>query len=147
MVVAALVVVAAVHLHDTVRFFPNYLFQGAQYGERFIGEFYGPAVMHKQDRTDTDRRIDELITANPDARILMGDKNVFQRSGERFVRFSRRDPAQSYEFAIVDRVSATHLRFPQRDDYNAYLAAHYTVVWSYEFPTGKWAYRILQLRR
>lgn len=146
-VVAVLVGAAAAHVHDTIRFFPNYLFHGAQYGERFIGEFYGPAVMHKQDRTDTDRHINELIAARPDVRILMGDENVFQRSGEHFVRFSRRDPAQSYEFAIVDRLYATHLRFPQREDYNAYLEANYNVVWSYDFPTEQWAYRILQLRR
>src|ERR1043165_1869143 len=37
-------------LYDVVRFFPNYLFYGAQYGERMGGEVYGPAVMHDQDK-------------------------------------------------------------------------------------------------
>lgn len=140
----ALVVLLGAHVHDTVRFFPNYLFYGAQHGDRFIGEFYGPAVMHKQDRTDTDRHIDDLIAGNPDVRILMADKNVFERNGEHFIRFSDRDPSRDYEFALVDRVYATHLRSPGRDDYNAFLAANYTVVWSHGFPTQKWAYRILQ---
>ena len=37
--VAAIAACFAIQLYDVVRFFPNYLFYGSQYGDRFIGEF------------------------------------------------------------------------------------------------------------
>ena len=126
--------------------FPNYLFHGAQYGSRFIGEFYGPAVFHAQDRAAIDRQLDAMVAADPGVRVLVADNNAFQRTVDHFVPFTQRDPATVYQFAVVDRLYATHFRFPERDDYNAFLARHYNVVRSHQFPTDKWAYRILQVR-
>lgn len=146
LLLGALVVLVSVQVFDVARFFPNYLFYGAQYGERFIGEFYGPAVMHKQDRQSIDHQIDAIIAADVDARVLMADHNAFERASVQFVAFSRRDPSRSYEYALVDRVFATHLRYPGRDEYNDFVARHYTVIASHDFPTQKWAYRILRLR-
>ncbi len=143
---SALVAFGAVQLYDTHRFFPNYLFHGAQYGTRFIGEFYGPAVFHAQDREGIDLHLDAIVAADPGVRILMADNNAFQRTDEHFVSFTRRDPGRTYEFAVVDRLYATHFRFRERDEYNAFLARHYTVVHTHYFPTQKWAYRILRVR-
>lgn len=144
--IAALVAFGGLQLVDAGRFFPNYLFHGAQYGSRFVGEFYGPAVFHAQDRAAIDRQLDAMVTADPGVRVLMADNNAFQRTDEHFVPFTRRDPVATYRFAVVDRLYATHFRFAERDEYNAFLARHYSVVRSHQFPTGKWAYRILQER-
>lgn len=137
-------VLLAVQIIDTVRFFPNYLFHGAQYGQRFIGEFYGPAVLHAQDRDEIDRAINDLVLADSSARFLMADNNAFGRSGPSFVPFTRRNPSRSYEYALVDRLYATHFRFPERDEYNSFLAEHYVPLVTHEFPLHEWAYRILK---
>jgi 4-amino-4-deoxy-L-arabinose transferase-like glycosyltransferase len=59
-VMIAFAVCLAMQLFDVVRFFPHYLFYGSQYGERFIGEFYGPAVMHAQGRMPVMLEIDRI---------------------------------------------------------------------------------------
>jgi hypothetical protein len=142
--IAGLVCIAfAVQLYDVVRFFPNYLFHGAQYGERFIGEFYGPAVIHGQGRDPVWREIDAILAREPDARFLMADNNALERD---FTPFTERDPNAVYEYALVDRLYATHFAFPERDAYNAFLAAHYEPVFTTEFPTRKWVYRIMRRR-
>jgi hypothetical protein len=142
--IAAIAICFAIQLYDVIRFFPNYLFYGAQYGDRFIGEFYGPAVMHGQDRGPINAYIDKLIARDPNVKILVAD-NALDRPGPNFVPFTKRDPAVRYEYAVVDRLFATHVRFPERDAYNAYLAANYVEEYTYYFPTHKWMYRVMKL--
>ncbi len=145
---AASVVVGLVvlQLYDTQRFFPNYLFYGAQYGEAFIGEFYGPAVLHKQGRAEIDADIAALVAAQPEARILMADNNGFEVKGDHFVPFTRRDPAETYEFALADRLHTTHLHHAERDAYVELLRRDYRVYRSLDYPLDEWAYRIYELR-
>jgi len=142
--IAAIVLCFAIQLYDVIRFFPNYLFYGAQYGDRFIGEFYGPAVMHGQDRGPINAYIDMLIARDPNVKILVADNNALERPEANFVPFTKRDPAARYEYAFVDRLFATHVRFPERDAYNAYVAAHYVDDYTYYFPTKVWMYRVLK---
>jgi hypothetical protein len=142
--IAAIAICFAIQLYDVIRFFPNYLFYGAQYGDRFIGEFYGPAVMHGQDRGPVNAHIDTLIARDPNVKILVADNNALERPGPNFVPFTQRDPAVRYEYAVVDRLFATHVHFPERDAYNAYLAANYVEEYTYYFPTHKWMYRVLR---
>jgi MFS family permease len=144
--VAAIAVCFAIQLYDVVRFFPNYLFYGSQYGDRFIGEFYGPAVMHAQDRGPLNVYLDQLLAHDPTIKILVADHNVLERPEANFVLFSKRDPATRYDYAFVDRLCAVHFRFPERDAYNAYLAVHYIPIYSYEFPPHVWMYRVLRRR-
>jgi hypothetical protein len=144
--IAAVAICFAIQLYDVIRFFPNYLFYGAQYGDRFIGEFYGPAVMHGQDRGPVNAYIDALIARDPNVKILVADHNALERPEANFVPFTKRDPAVRYEYAFVDRLYATHVRFPERDAYNAYLAANYGEEYTYWFPTGKWMYRVMKHR-
>jgi hypothetical protein len=132
-----------VQVYDVVRFFPNYLFYGAQYGSRFIGEFYGPAVIHAQGRDEVLRVIDAMP---PSTLFLVADHNIVERTEARYVPFTRRDPHVRYEYALVDRLYATHFAFPERDAYNAYLAAHCRPVFTSAFPTGEWIYRIERCR-
>ncbi|HEV7570322.1 MAG TPA: glycosyltransferase family 39 protein [Thermoanaerobaculia bacterium] len=143
--IAAIAICFAVQIYDVIRFFPNYLFYGAQYGDRFIGEFYGPAVMHAQDRGPVNAYIDTLIARNLNVKILVADHNALERPEANFVPFTKRDPAVRYEYAFVDRLFATHLRFPERDAYNAYVRAHYAGDYTYYFPTHKWMYRVMKL--
>ncbi|HEV7486904.1 MAG TPA: glycosyltransferase family 39 protein [Thermoanaerobaculia bacterium] len=146
LLIAAIAICFAVQIYDVVRFFPNYLFYGAQYGDRFIGEFYGPAVMHGQDRGPVNAYIDTLIARHPNVKILVADHNALERPEANFVPFTKRDPAVRYEYAFVDRLFATHVRFPERDAYNAYLAANHGEEYTYYFPTHKWMYRVVRLR-
>ena len=136
----------AVQIFDTVRFFPNYLFYGAQYGERFIGEFYGPAVLHAQGREEAWRFIEAIRVRDPKAAILVADNNMFDAAAPAFVPFTQRDPNVRYPYALVDRLYATHFHFPERDAYNAFLASHYKPAHTTEFPTGVWVYRVMELK-
>jgi hypothetical protein len=139
--VAGLVFVAQVY--SVLLFFPNFLFYGAQYGERFIGEFYGPAVIHAQGRDDALRVIDSM----PESTVfLVADNNIFERTGPRYVPFTKRDPHVRYQYALVDRLYGTHFAFPERDAFNAYLAAHCTPVYTSSFPPEVWIYRIERCR-
>ncbi len=144
--VAGIALCFAIQFYDVVRFFPNYLFYGSQYGERFIGEFYGPAVMHAQDRGPVNGFIDTLLAHDATVKILVADNNALERPEPNFVPFSKRDPAVRYEYAFSDRLFAVHFHFPERDAFNAYLAANYVEVYSYAFPPNVWMYRVLKRR-
>jgi len=144
--IAAIVLCSAIQIYDVIRFFPNYLFYGAQYGDRFLGEFYGPAVMHGQDRGPINAYIDTLIARDPNVKILVADNNALERPEANFVPFTKRDPAVRYEYAFVDRLFATHVRFPERDGYNGYLAGHYVEEYTYYFPGHTWMYRVIKHR-
>jgi hypothetical protein len=144
--VAAIAVCFVIQLYDVVRFFPNFLFYGSQYGDRFIGEFYGPAVMHAQDRGPVNEYIDRLVAQKPGVKILVADHNALERPEANFVPFSKREPAVRYDYAFTDRLFATHFRFPERDSYNAYLVANYVPAYNYEFPPHVWMYRVLRHR-
>jgi hypothetical protein len=144
--VAAIIVCFAIQLYDVIRFFPNYLFYGSQYGDRFIGEFYGPAVMHAQDRGPVNAYIDRILARDPSVKILVADHNALERPEPNFVPFTKRDPSFRYEYAFIDRLFATHVHFPERDAYNAYLAANYVEEYTYYFPPRVWMYRVMRVR-
>ena len=40
----------------------------------------------------------------------------------------------------------TRFRFAERDAFNAYLAAQYVPVYTYEFPPHVWMYRLMRRR-
>ena len=144
-VVGVVALLFAIQMYDVVRFFPNYLFYGAQYGERFIGEFYGPAVLHAQGRTEVWQVIDAIRLREPEAKILVADNNMFDAVGPEVVPFTKRDPNERYRYALVDRLYATHFHLPERDAYNAFLARHYRTAYVTEFPTGVWVYKVMEL--
>jgi len=147
---ALLIVVLALfawQAYGVYRFFPNYLFYGAQYGERFIGEFYGPAVLHAQGREKVWQVIEAIRVREPEAKIVVADNNMFDAVGDAFVPFTKRDPNVRYPYALVDRLYATHFHLPERDAYNAFLAEHYRTAYTTELPTGVWVYRVMELKR
>ena len=143
--IVAIAACLAIQIYDVVRFFPNYLFYGSQYGDRFIGEFYGPAVMHAQDRGPVNAHIDSLLARDPNLKILVADHNALERPEPNFIPFTKRDPSARYDYAFVDRLFATHVHFPERDAYNEYLAANYVQDYEYDFPVRLWMYRVMRL--
>ena len=50
-----------------------------------------------------------------------------------------------YAFAFVDRLYGVHFHLPERDAYNAYLAANYVDNYTYDFPQRVWMYKVLIL--
>jgi hypothetical protein len=145
-VMVAVATCFAIQLVDVVRFFPHYLFYGSQYGERFVGEFYGPAVMHAQGRDPLNRAIDRILMSDPAALILVADNNILGRNDPRVVPFTKRDPNATYQYAFVDRLYGVHFRFPERDAFNELLAREYEPYWTYYFPPRMWVYRIYRRR-
>ncbi|MEA2164528.1 MAG: Dolichyl-phosphate-mannose-protein mannosyltransferase [Thermoanaerobaculia bacterium] len=145
--IAAIAVCFAIQLYDVVRFFPNYLFYGSQYGERFIGEFYGPAVMHAQDRGPVNAHIDALLARDPNVKILVADHNALERPEPNFVPFTKRDPSARYDYVFLDRLFATHVHFPETDAFNRYVAANYADDYTYEFPVHVWMYKVMKRKK
>jgi 4-amino-4-deoxy-L-arabinose transferase-like glycosyltransferase len=142
--IAAIGVCFAIQIYDVVRFFPNYLFYGSQYGDRFIGEFYGPAVMHAQDRGPVNAYIDALLARDLGVKILVEDHNALERPEPNFVPFTKRDPAARYEYVFVDRLYAMHFHFPECEAFNRYVTANYVDDYTYEFPVHVWMYRVMK---
>ena len=145
-VMVAFAVCLTIQVADVVRFFPHYLFYSAQYGPRFIGEFYGPAVMHAQGRDPLYLTVERILREDRSALMLVADNNILGWDHPQIVPFSKRDPQARYAYAFVDRLYGEHLRFPERDAYNALLAARYETHWTYYFPPNVWVYRILRFR-
>jgi 4-amino-4-deoxy-L-arabinose transferase-like glycosyltransferase len=142
--IAAIGVCFAIQIYDVVRFFPNYLFYGSQYGDRFIGEFYGPAVMHAQDRGPVNAYINALLARDPGVKILVEDHNALERPEPNFVPFTKRDPAARYDYVFADRLFTQHFRFPERDAFNQYVAANYVDDYTYDFPVHVWMYKVMK---
>jgi len=140
-IIALTAVAFAVQLYDDKCFTPNYIFDGAQYGNRFIGEFYGPAVIHAQDRGPLNAHVDALIARDPNVRIVVAEHNILERSGANFVVFPQRGG-----YAFCDYLYDVHFRFPERDAYNAWLGAHCTDDYTYFFPPHVPMYRVLRCR-
>ena len=145
-VVAAFCIAFAFQLYDVARFFPHYIFYGSQYGERFLGEFYGPAVIHGQDRDPVWQEIDRIRAREPHAKFLVADHNIFERQGPNFVKFAERTEG-CCEYALIDRLHASHLAMRGHAEYNQYIAAHYEPVFTTEWPPDMWVYRILKRAR
>src|ERR1043165_1846986 len=130
-------------LYDVVRFFPNYLFFRAPYGERVGGGVLGPPGMHDQDKGPLNPYVDALLAREPGAKILIEDHNALERSGPNFVLFSQRDPNAVYDYAFDDWLYTRHFRFEETDAFNRYIAANYAPRWTYFFPPRFPMYRIL----
>jgi hypothetical protein len=128
-------------LYDVKRFTPNYLFYGSQYGRRFIGEFYGPAVIHAQDRGPLNAHVDALIARNAHVRIVVAEHNILERSGPNFVTFPQRG-----DYAVADYLYDVHFHFPERDAYDKWLASNCSDEWTYDFPPHVTMYRVLRCR-
>lgn len=96
-------------LWDLWLFFPNLLMVGGQYGNRFIGEFYGPAVLHGQDRAELTNLLVRLTSSRPDMRILKYGQIDFPPV--RLISFLPDSPQTDIDYAFIDYRSQYHLNF------------------------------------
>ncbi|HTK04485.1 MAG TPA: glycosyltransferase family 39 protein [Candidatus Eisenbacteria bacterium] len=69
-VLAALAASFVLQIVAVAQVFPNMLFYGAQFGPRFIGEFYGPAVIQCQDQGKVRAELRRLIDEGKDVRTM-----------------------------------------------------------------------------
>ena len=52
--------------------------------------------------------------------------------------------AARYGYAFVDRLYNVHFHFPERDEFNRYVAANYADDYTYEFPGHVWMYKVMR---
>lgn len=112
-----------------VLFFPNLLFYGSQYGSRFIGGFYGPAVFHCQDLNAYKSKIKE-IACNKE--VLTDFLPCFD-TYDKLVIFANRQIAKKYEYAILN-INNQRLNFPGNQEYFEYINNNCHKIYSYYFP-------------
>ena len=141
----ALVFVAglAVQAWQLVQFFPHYLFYGAQYGRRFVGEFYGPAVLHCYGRNEILH--DVQVLESKGARFLKSDVSCF--GDVEATTFSTLSPTTRFDFALADYLNQRHLRFgPEQEAYLRFVETRCRPWKSYRFPTDFEVYALLDCR-
>lgn len=133
------------HSIDTLRFFPQFLFYGAQYGERLIGEFYGPAVLHCYDQNSINHQIKMLIKNKKF--IVHADQSCIRMESEYLIPFSQEERLTQDFFAYVDYLHAKHFNYPKKDDYNQYVRTHCSIIYTYYFPTHIPVYQLYKCRK
>jgi hypothetical protein len=139
----ALAVAAAIlmQLTDLYAFFPNLLFYGSQYGTRFVGEFWGPAVFQCQGLDS----VKEVI-AGLKGRIIAppGSCLTYLRTSKRYVDFPPENPEKEYPWAYTD-LRYQIMRPPYSGDYLSYLQKHNcSKRFVMDFPQGIEAYAIYE---
>ena len=93
-------------IKQVVEFFPNYLAYGSQYGERFVGEFYGPAVLHCQDMNRLNTALAEIVNETRSPILVQDDSCPYSAP---LVRFSARNMETHYSYAVSDYLHSRHL--------------------------------------
>lgn len=129
-------------LYEMKQFFPNLLFYGAQYGQRFVGEFYGPAVFQCQDQAAINEKLNQLLTEKQT--LVATWHSCIQVPRTKFTQFDENFTVQGRFFAYTDYVSTYHSRFPDNAAYLQFIAAYCKPYYTYSFPTNFQAYKIYQ---
>lgn len=113
-------------------FHPQYTFFGAQYGEAYIGEIYGPATLHCQGYDDINKRMREL---QADGNTIIFQNESCIHDGVELTRFSDHQLGNSYDYAFLDHLHG-HLRFDGRDSYETYVKNNCEPFEDVVFPTN-----------
>lgn len=144
--IAGLVLVAW-HTFQLFRCYPNLLFYGAQYGNKFIGQFYGPAVFHGQDRNTFINKLSEIIIKNPDSWILR-QENSGTRMGD-LISLKDMDTTklETYKYAVLCHLDTGHLIHNDTKNYVELLQRHYEIYYTYYFPWQTPMYSIYRLKK
>lgn len=116
--------------------YPNLLFYGAQYGERFIGQFYGPAVVHGLGVSELHKEINTLIAQEPDAKILKQEISATRLSGEHLVNVAERDSHIVYPYAVASYLDLHHLQHHDSKIFAELLKNEYTQIKTFYYPYG-----------
>lgn len=116
--------------------YPNLLFYGAQYGERFIGQFYGPAVVHGLGISELHKEINDLISEKPDTKILKQETSATRLSGEHLVNVAERDSHIVYPYAVASYLDLHHLQHHDSKIFAELLKNEYVQVKTFYYPYG-----------
>lgn len=119
-------------------FFPNLIFQGAEYGETFIGEFYGPAVILCQDMDVFIEKVEETAGDEPviyDGQSMHCLEIALQPRLKNLVPFNKIESGKKYGYA-VDSYLQKHFNLENKEQYQAYLYKNCVEAYSYNFPLG-----------
>lgn len=133
-----LIAVTALLHHGILMYtcYPNLLFYGAQYGERFIGQFYGPAVVHGLGVSELHKEINNLIALEPDAKILKQETSATRLSGEFLVNVAERDSHLVYPYAVASYLDLQHLQHHDSKIFSELLKKEYIPVKTIYYPFG-----------
>lgn len=126
--------------------FPNFLFYGAHYGESFIGQFYGPAVVHGLGVNELHNDIHRLLETQPHALVLKQDHSATRLSGERFINFAPGDTATFCEYAVSSFLDIHHLQYENNKAFDTLLQQKYRVIKTWYYPWGIPMYTLHQHR-
>lgn len=127
-------------------FFPNLAFFGSQFGSRFIGEFYGPAVMHCQNRDHFITSLAPLIASGeslvvPDAPSCLEYPRI--PGGIPFSRAASKDTP--YRYAVSDMLVTNHYkRSEAQEKYQQFLVDSCVPLFSLTFPPQVPAYTLFR---
>lgn len=127
---------------DVIRFFPNYLFYGAQYGKQFIGEFYGPAVLHCYDQYPVNTMIIKLNELG--YTVLAPNHSCMRLPQKYFTLFTDRKPNEKHYFAFTDYIYMNHFKEEGSEEYKKFIAEHCRPYYAYNFPTNVPVYQLLE---
>ncbi|MFA7379360.1 MAG: glycosyltransferase family 39 protein [Bacteroidia bacterium] len=116
--------------------YPNLLFYGAQYGERFIGQFYGPAVVHGLGVSELHKEINDLIAEESDTKILKQETSATRLSGEHLVNVAERDSHIVYPYAVASYLDLHHLQHHDSKIFAELLKNEYVPVKTFYYPYG-----------
>jgi hypothetical protein len=117
-------------VYGILLFFPHLAFYGAQYGERFVGDLYGPAVTAFQ---GTENLYQELVKIKDKSEpVLFPYGATFWGKGG--VYFNRRDPLLNYHYALDTIYDGHHLHKFDEEAYRNWLKTYCTPYWSLDYP-------------
>jgi hypothetical protein len=116
--------------------YPNFLFYGAQYGSRFIGQFYGPAVVHGLGVNELHHDVNHLLKQHPGADVLKQENSATRLSGESFVNFQPTDSLPYCMFAVSSYLDLHHLQYEDSRAFDTILQHDYRIIKTYYYPWG-----------
>jgi hypothetical protein len=144
--IAFLAAAMAWQVYEIKRFFPNLIFYGSQYGDNFIGEFYGPAVMHGHDTDEFFNELKKITTENPEAVIIYQENNAFDPEGPNFVSFSGHEELPEFDYLIKDYCFSHHFNPPEKRAFNELADNNCEEIYVYYFPDKVWMYKIYKCK-
>lgn len=140
--IIAFVLLMGIQLFHINQFFPHLLFYGAQYGERFVGDIYGPGVFAFQGMDEVNEQFQRIY--QQDEKILFFTGSIFHAPTGIF--FDKWDGEQQVEYAFDTIYYRLHT-FPfDYEVYKTHLRDNCTKMWSYPLPLGYEGYAIYDCR-
>ena len=132
-------------IYYLILFFPNLLFYGHQYGDRMIGEIYGPAVVLCQDFDQVETELKKIVAAGHTPIVLNGLCFNYSDLPRDYFYYLDKQYTFHHQYVYTDVLMAEHFQLvPQKKAYQEYLKRKCQKYFSHSFPGGKEVYFIYQ---